>query len=125
MAIVNSAAIGKATKSLGVITYREVRSRVIASQRITVNHRHTSKQKIRQRNAFGEMSKIIHFFHPIISIGFPKTTHGSECNNFTATNSKLKNHIAQIPVFDKDELPLDFVIDALAPLQLHRHAITP
>ncbi|OAV66441.1 hypothetical protein Barb6_02599 [Bacteroidales bacterium Barb6] len=31
MAIVNSATIGKATKSLGVITYREVRSRVIAS----------------------------------------------------------------------------------------------
>ncbi|OAV73630.1 hypothetical protein Barb6_00062 [Bacteroidales bacterium Barb6] len=74
MAIVNSAAIGKATKSLGVITYREVRSRVIASQRITANHSHTGKQ-IRQRNAFGEMSKIIHFFHSVISIGFQKTTH--------------------------------------------------
>ncbi|OAV64330.1 hypothetical protein Barb6_03296 [Bacteroidales bacterium Barb6] len=112
MAIINSAAIGKATKSLGVITYREIRSQVIASQRITVNRSHTDKQ-VKHRNAFGEMSKIVHFFHPLILIGFKKTTHGSEYNNFRATNTAVQHHIAQISVFDKDELPLDFVIDAL------------
>ncbi|OAV67698.1 hypothetical protein Barb6XT_01347 [Bacteroidales bacterium Barb6XT] len=38
-------AISKATKFLGVITYREVRSQVIASQRITVNHSNTQINK--------------------------------------------------------------------------------
>ncbi|OAV73970.1 hypothetical protein Barb7_02612 [Bacteroidales bacterium Barb7] len=59
------------------------------------------------------MAKIAHFFQPVTRIGFKKTAHGSEYNNFTATNTAVQHFIKQIPVFDKDELPLDFVIDAL------------
>jgi len=99
MAIVKSVAIGAARKSLGDLTYKHVRGRTVASQRITENSSRTSKQK-EQRRSFSMMGKTTKSLRPIIDIGFSRTKYGSPQNNFTTTNKEYMNFLKKDTLLD-------------------------
>lgn len=88
MAIVNSLAIGKSVKSAGNLTYKTVRGRTIASQRITTNKSNTQKQII-QRDLFGNVSKSLQLCQSYIDKCYEKSKYGSARNDFQKTNPKF------------------------------------
>lgn len=81
MAIVNSLAIGKSVKSAGNLTYKTVRGRTIASQRITENKSNTFAQSV-QRGLFGTSNKAMQLVLPWINNAFEKSKYGSSRNAF-------------------------------------------
>lgn len=86
MAVINSLAIGKSAKSAGNLTYKTVRGRTIASQRITTNKSNTMAQGL-QRSRFGATAKSMQLFLPYVNNFFEKTKYGSARNQFVKVNS--------------------------------------
>lgn len=86
MAIVNSLAIGKSRKSAGNLTYKTVRGRTIASQRITENRSNTAAQGI-QRSRFGATAQCMQLFLPYVNNFFEKTKYGSARNQYVKVNT--------------------------------------
>lgn len=85
MAIINSLAIGKSVKSAGNLTYKTVRGRTIASQRIISNKSNTPAQGA-QRNRFGSTAQCMQLFLPYVNGFFEKTRYGSSRNQFVKVN---------------------------------------
>lgn len=81
MAIINSLAIGKSVKSAGNLTYKTVRGRTIASQRITTNRSNTAAQQM-QRSSFGNSNQAMQLVLPWINSCFEKSKYGSSRNAF-------------------------------------------
>lgn len=86
MAIINSLAIGKSFKSAGNLTYKTVRGRTIASQRITSNKSNTAAQGI-QRSRFGATAQCMQLFLPYVNNFFEKTKYGSARNQYVKVNT--------------------------------------
>lgn len=85
MAIINSLAIGKSVKSAGNLTYKTVRGRTIASQRITQNKSNTAAQGV-QRSRFGATAQCMQLFLPYVNNFFEKTKYGSARNQYVKIN---------------------------------------
>lgn len=85
MAIINSLAIGKSYKSAGNLTYKTVRGRTIASQRITQNTSNTAAQGA-QRGRFGATAQCMQLFLPYVNNFFEKTRYGSARNQYVKIN---------------------------------------
>lgn len=85
MAIINSLAIGKSVKSAGNLTYKTVRGRTIASQRITTNASNTQAQAF-QRGRFGATMECMQLFIPYINNFFERTKYGSSRNRYAQLN---------------------------------------
>lgn len=91
MAVVNSLAVGKATKTAGELTYAKVRGRTIARRRITSNKSNTKPQQ-NQRFTFGVVSSMAAIIDPYIKANFEPTEFGSARNCFIKKNwPVLKN----------------------------------
>lgn len=88
MAIVNSLAIGKSRKSAGNLTYKTVRGRTIASQRITENKSNTAKQAA-QRGSFSMSSQAIALCRSYVDYAYEKSKYGSSRNEFMKMNPKF------------------------------------
>lgn len=88
MAIINSLAIGKSFKSAGNLTYKTVRGRTIASQRITTNSSNTIAQGF-QRSQFGTTARCMQLFLPYINNFFEKTKYGSSRNQYVKQNKYI------------------------------------
>lgn len=88
MAIVNSLAIGKSRKSAGNLTYKTVRGRTIASQRITENKSNTIRQAS-QRNRFSLSSQAITLCRQYVDLAYEKSKFGSARNEFMKTNPQF------------------------------------
>lgn len=115
MAIINSLAIGKSVKSAGNLTYKTVRGRTIASQRITSNASNTTLQAI-QRTAFGRSMQCMQLVLPFVNNFFEKSKYGSARNQFLKLNKRylLGGFYGEIT---EGIIPLveGFVIEAAAP----------
>lgn len=85
MAIVNSLAVGKATKTAGELTYAKVRGRTIARRRIISNKSNTARQEA-QRFTFGVVSSMAALIDPYIKQNFEPTEYGSARNCFMKRN---------------------------------------
>lgn len=85
MAIVNSLAVGKATKTAGELTYAKVRGRTIARRRIISNKSNTAAQGA-QRFTFGVVSSMAALIDPYIKQNFAPTEYGSARNCFMKRN---------------------------------------
>lgn len=85
MAIVNSLAVGKATKTAGELTYAKVRGRTIARRRILSNKSNTAAQEA-QRFTFGVVSSMAALIDPYIKQNFAPTEYGSARNCFLKRN---------------------------------------
>ncbi|OAV73442.1 hypothetical protein Barb6_00235 [Bacteroidales bacterium Barb6] len=101
MAIIKSAAIGAGKKSLGNLTYRHVRGRTIASERITSNNSRTPRQ-VMYRNGFSIMGRLAKSLVEVINLGFEKTEHGSRRNHFFRANQELLRYVKTLPGYDPD-----------------------
>lgn len=88
MAIVNSLAIGKSVKSAGNLTYKTVRGRTIASQRITQNKSNTILQQS-QRSKFGATATSIKLIQQYVDACYEKSKYGSARNEFFKTNKNF------------------------------------
>lgn len=86
MAIINSLAIGKSVKSAGNLTYKTVRGRTIASQRITSNASNTPLQQS-QRAHMREASSMCALLRQYIDNCYEKSKFGSARNNFMHINT--------------------------------------
>lgn len=85
MAIINSLAIGKSVKSAGNLTYKTIRGRTIASQRITSNKSRTLAQS-NQRSLFGLSSRAAQLIQVFINCCYEKSRYGSARNAFMKMN---------------------------------------
>lgn len=88
MAIVNSLGIGKSVKSAGNLTYKTVRGRTIASQRIISNKSNTMKQSI-QRTHFRLASQAAQLIQVFIDNCYEKSKYGSARNAFMHLNKSF------------------------------------
>lgn len=88
MAIVNSLAIGKSVKSAGNLTYKTVRGRTIASQRIFSNKSNTPNQQ-NQRQLFANVSASMRMLQQYINVCYEKSKYGSSRNAFFRTNKNF------------------------------------
>lgn len=88
MAIINSLAIGKSVKSAGNLTYKTVRGRTIASQRITRNISNTASQQS-QREHFGSVARSIKLIQQYVDVCYEKSKFGSSRNAFFRTNKNF------------------------------------
>lgn len=113
MAIIHSTAIGKGTKTAGQLTYRNVRGRVIASQRITSNKSNTPAQAA-QRASFKEISQALSKIGFLINRTFEKSKYGSSRNNFYKIN---KDALANIEGLTEKQTPFE-IVDAMVRGQL-------
>lgn len=104
MAVINSLAIGKARKSAGNLTYKVVRGRTIASQKITENKSNTIKQSS-QRNSFAVKSKSMKLIQAYIDNCYEKTKYGSARNRFARVNNKF-NLGGVFPEISEGAIPL-------------------
>lgn len=97
MAIINSLAIGKGVKSAGNLTYKTVRGRTIASQRITQNRSNTPFQQ-NQRQRFAKVSESMKLLQQYIDACYEKSKFGSSRNAFFSTNKRftLGNLVGEI-----------------------------
>lgn len=97
MAIINSLAIGKGVKSAGNLTYKTVRGRTIASQRITQNKSNTPYQQ-NQRQRFALVSESMKLLQQYIDACYEKSKYGSSRNAFFSTNKRftLGNLVGEI-----------------------------
>lgn len=88
MAIINSLAIGKSVKSAGNLTYKTVRGRTIASQRITSNKSNTPAQE-NQRYHFTKVSQSMSLLQRYIGVCYEKSKFGSSRNAFFRLNKRF------------------------------------
>lgn len=88
MAIINSLAIGKSVKSAGNLTYKTVRGRTIASQRIFTN-KSNSPSQINQREGFAKVSQSMKLIQQYIDACYEKSKYGSSRNAFFSTNKRF------------------------------------
>lgn len=88
MAIINSLAIGKAVKSAGNLTYKTVRGRTIAAQKITTNKSNTVRQAS-QRSSFAVLSRCMKLLQAYIDVAYEKSRFGSSRNHFARVNRKF------------------------------------
>lgn len=88
MAIVNSLAIGRSVKSAGNLTYKVVRGRTIASQKITSNKSNTYLQQER-RMKFGNSATAMRLIKTYIGLAYEKSKFGSPRNNFLKINKNF------------------------------------
>lgn len=88
MAIVNSLAIGKSVKSAGNLTYKTVRGRTIASQRIISNKSNTPSQSD-QRYHFTKVSQSMALLQRYIDVCYEKSKYGSSRNAFFSRNKNF------------------------------------
>lgn len=88
MAIINSLAIGKSVKSAGNLTYKSVRGRTIASQRITSNKSNTPSQQ-NQRYHFSKVSQSITLLQRYIDVCYEPSKYGSSRNSFFSRNKNF------------------------------------
>lgn len=88
MAIINSLAIGKSVKSAGNLTYKTVRGRTIASQRITQNKSNTAAQQ-EQRSRFAGVSISMKLIQRYIDVCYEKSKYGSSRNAFFKANKNF------------------------------------
>lgn len=88
MAIINSLAIGRSVKSAGNLTYKTVRGRTIASQRITQNRSKTFLQIV-QRGKFSTLSKCMQLVQTWIDSSYEKSKYGSSRNQFAKLNKNF------------------------------------
>lgn len=97
MAIINSLAIGKSVKSAGNLTYKTVRGRTIASQRITQNKGNTPFQQ-NQRRLFAKVSESMKLLQQYIDACYEKSKYGSSRNAFFSNNPRftLGNLVGEI-----------------------------
>lgn len=97
MAIINSLAIGKSVKSAGNLTYKTVRGRTIASQRITQNKSNTPFQQ-NQRQLFAKVSESMKLLQQYIDVCYEKSKYGSSRNAFFSVNKRftLGNLVGEI-----------------------------
>lgn len=97
MAIINSLAIGKGVKSAGNLTYKTVRGRTIASQRITQNKSNSPLQQ-NQRQRFALVSESMKLLQQYIDACYEKSKYGSSRNAFFSTNKRftLGNLVGEI-----------------------------
>lgn len=97
MAIVNSLAIGKSVKSAGNLTYKTVRGRTIASQRIFSNKSNTPNQQ-NQRIHFANVSASMRLLQQYIDACYEKSKYGSSRNSFFRTNKNftLGNMVGEV-----------------------------
>lgn len=92
MALIKSLGVGKGLKSAGNLTYRVVRGRTIASEKVgsTAAIReaaYSNDGKLNKRcSAFGMMSKFASAHKASIIASFPKSKLGSEFNTFMKLN---------------------------------------
>lgn len=92
MAIINSGAIGKATRSLLNITYRTFRGKTYASGRITENKSHTPAQE-RLRIAFSEVNHLALLFTKFLEEGFKGSRWKTPRNGFVHFNDNYLNYL--------------------------------
>lgn len=118
MTIIKSEAIGAARKSLGEITYKCIRGRTIASQRITENKSNTINQQ-NQRRAFAIIRKTAKSVQSIIDIGFPKTKLGTPTNNFISTNKEYSNFFRNSSQYTDQYPPIINLYSALIDEDFH------
>ena len=111
MAIIQSNAIGAGSKSVGEITYRQVRGRTIACRRITTNTSKTPKQ-LRHRAAFKEVGQLAKYLLPALKVGFEETKYGTRRNNFYQSNREYMNYLKGREGFE-DLSPLTNLCHAL------------
>ena len=88
MAIVRSLAIGKSVKSAGNLTYKTVRGRTIASQRIISNKSNTPKQED-QRSHFTKVSQSMALLQRYINVCYEPSKYGSSRNAFFSRNKRF------------------------------------
>ena len=88
MAIVRSLGVGQGKKSAGMLTYRSVRGRTIASRRVVSNNSNTVNQAY-QRNLFASASKFMLYILSYIECAFEKSKFGSARNNYMKSNPDL------------------------------------
>lgn len=105
MAIVNSLAVGRSSKSAGNITYRQTRGRTIASQKVGSNPSKTESQ-VRQRSSFGELGRLAQTLSNIISTTFNKSRYGSSRNTFIKSNTALMEYIRGISDYNSELPPI-------------------
>ncbi len=114
MAIINSLAIGKSVKSAGNLTYKTVRGRTIASQRITTNKSNTMAQSI-QRSRFGQAAQAAQLIQIFINSCYEKSRYGSARNAFMQMNKNYRA-FGLLPEVQGGAIPLaDVFIPAFAP----------
>ena len=85
MAIINSVFMGRAKKSAGGATFRVVRGRTIASQKIAKKGTQTGKMSLNQY-ALACISRFAALKAGDISVSFDATTYGSKRNAFFKLN---------------------------------------
>lgn len=85
MAIVNSLAIGRARKSAGNITYRTVRGRCIASQKVSTAGTRVTSLSITQA-FFSLVNTFMQLHATDIDVSFNKSKYGSQRNYFFTKN---------------------------------------
>lgn len=116
MAIINSVFIGRAKKSAGNATFRTVRGRTIASQKVakkgTQNGMHSSNQF-----ALACISRFASLYAGDINVSFDPTTYGSSRNAFFKLNyAAMKKAINPLYVealkHGADKIPADSEIIA-------------
>lgn len=105
MAIINSAGIGKSTKSQGNLTYKYVRGRTIASSRITENKSNTAKQDI-ARQKFAALSGFVVRQAAYIDTAFDKSKYGSSRNSFMTVNKTLLSELSYFNAYIAGEQSL-------------------
>lgn len=123
MAIVNSLAIGKSVKSAGNLTYKTVRGRTIASQRITSNKSNTLLQSS-QRAHFSMCAKAATLIQTFINSCYEKSKYGSARNNFMSIN-KSYDGFGVVAEVQEGAIPLADIfvaafVDAVDDLQTTR-----
>lgn len=114
MAIINSLAIGKSVKSAGNLTYKTIRGRTIASQRITSNKSNTMAQSI-QRSRFGLAAQAAQLIQIFINSCYEKSKYGSARNAFMKLNKNYRA-FGLLPEVQEGAIPLaDVFIPAFSP----------
>jgi hypothetical protein len=92
MAIIDSVAVGSASKTAGDLTYKRVRGRTIASQKIMSNKSNTPAQNA-NRVAFKMLSHIAKDANPMFELTFFSVKYGTRRNNFIKSNKLLLSDI--------------------------------
>lgn len=96
MAIIRSLGIGRGRKSAGNVTYRTVRGRTIASEK--VGERPTSFEysgaQLQRQAIFSFISRFIRIHSESIDVSFSPTRYGSARNRFTKVNYAPMSEVA-------------------------------
>ncbi|MDR1102720.1 MAG: hypothetical protein LBL42_03080 [Tannerella sp.] len=95
MAIIDSVAIGSASKTAGDLTYKRVHGRTIASQKIMSNKSNTPAQNA-SRVAFKMLSNITKDASPMLKLTFFNVKYGTRRNNFIKSNKLLLTKIRDV-----------------------------